>query len=548
MRQNNSYEYFFWSCVPCQVNILKKREHPGLATLYLASLGGEDRIVEFVDTIEPGIAKSEKWVMMISTQIGCPVGCRMCDAGALGYFGNLRAEEMLAQIRHVIAANPQLSPLRHPKVKIHFARMGEPALNGETLRALKMLAEEYPNSGIIPSLSTVAPKSPAIAPFFRDLVKIKDDFFSEGRFQLQFSIHSMDERVRRAIVPIKTWGLEEIAEYGVRFVQPQDRKITLNFALAQSEEIAVDEVRRLFSPKHFLIKITPVNPTRTADRNAATFVWSQAPGPIATCADNLRSSGFQVILSPSQPEEIAASTSCGQLWSEELKERSDTMTRNSKREQTCYIAAGSLPGKSRCWQEDLAHHQRHRLRLDARKAGLLIVDMQEFFLSPRSPAYRPQARAILGNVKGLVEGFRGSNRPVFFVRHAHQDPLKDGGLMSFWWKKVCVDATPWSKVAALLEAREGEILRKCRYSAFSQPDLEKLLRAGGIENLVVAGIMTNLCVESTVRAAFDAGFKVWTVLDATAAHTEELHLASLRSLAFGFSFVQTTEEVLAAVA
>ena len=529
------------------MQILEKHEHPRLATLYLASLGGEDRVVEFVDTLEPGIAKSKKWVMMISTQVGCPVGCRMCDAGALGYFGNLSAEEMMAQIRHIIAANPELSPLRHPKVKIHFARMGEPALNPETLKALKILAEEYPHSGIIPSISTVAPKSPAIEPFFKDLMEIKDAYFSRGRFQLQFSIHSMDEEARRAVVPIKTWALEEIAEYGVRFVRPGDRKITLNFALAQGEGIEAAKARRLFSPKHFLIKITPINPTRTADRNRATHLWSSAPSSIATCADSLRCNGFEVILSPSLPEEISASTSCGQLWSADLKERAVTMARNGERARTCYITAGNLVEKSRHWEKEVAGHQKHNLKLNVAKAGLLVVDMQEFFLSPRSPAYRPQARAVLSHVMDLVKGFRRSNRPVVFMRHAHKDPLQDGGLMSFWWKKVCIDGTQWARVAPVLEAREDEILRKCRYSAFSEASLEKILRAKNVENLVVAGIMTNLCVESTVRDAFDAGFQVWTVLDATAAHTEELHLASLKSLAFGFSSIQTTKEILEAL-
>jgi|CXWL01.1.fsa_nt_gi 23S rRNA (adenine2503-C2)-methyltransferase len=529
------------------MKILDKREHPGLATLYLASLSGEDRVVEFVDTVEPGIAKSEKWVMMISTQVGCPVGCRMCDAGALGYFGNLRAEEMLAQIRHIIAANPQLNPLRHPKLKIHFARMGEPSLNPETLKALKILAEEYPHSGIIPSLSTVAPQSPAIEPFFEELMKIKDSSFPGGRFQLQFSLHSLDEGARRVVVPIKTWALEKIAEYGMRFVRPGDRKITLNFALAQGEGIDAAKARRLFSPKHFLIKITPINPTRTADRNGATRLWSSAPGSIAACADSLRSGEFEVILSPSLPEEISASTSCGQLWSEDLQQRADAMARNCKREETCYITAGNLGERSRYWQKEIAGYHKHNLKLNAPKAGLLVVDMQEFFLSPRSPAYRPQARAVLSHVGDLVKSFRRANRPVIFVRHAHMDPLQDGGMMRFWWKKVCVDGTHGARVAPLLEAREDEILRKCRYSAFSEPRLEKTLRAKSVENLVVAGVMTNLCVESTVRDAFDAGFKVWTVLDATAAHTEELHLASLKSLAFGFSSIQTTREILEAL-
>jgi len=70
------------------MKILETREVPGLARLYLAELPGDGlRMIEFVDTVEPGVEKADKWVLMISTQFGCAVGCRMCDAGAMGFHG-----------------------------------------------------------------------------------------------------------------------------------------------------------------------------------------------------------------------------------------------------------------------------------------------------------------------------------------------------------------------------------------------------------------------------------------------------------------------------
>jgi 23S rRNA (adenine2503-C2)-methyltransferase len=122
------------------MKIIEKREIPGLANLYLAELPGSGmRLIEFVDTVEPGVRKEDKWVLMISTQFGCAVGCRMCDAGAMGFHGNLTAAEMLAQVREVISGNPGLDPCAHPKFKIHVARMGEPALNPAVLEALRLL-------------------------------------------------------------------------------------------------------------------------------------------------------------------------------------------------------------------------------------------------------------------------------------------------------------------------------------------------------------------------------------------------------------------------
>lgn len=116
--------------------------------------------------------------------------------------------------------------------------------------------------------------------------------------------------------------------------------------------------------------------------------------------------------------------------------------------------------------------------------------------------------------------------------------------MTEWWNHVCLAGTPEARISPVFEAQENQIFRKCRYSAFSNPLLEKTLRQDGIENLVIAGILTNLCVESTVRAAFDLGFRTFVTADATAAHKEELHLASLKNLAWGFSEVMLTKDIL----
>ncbi|MBI4055382.1 MAG: isochorismatase family protein [Elusimicrobia bacterium] len=530
------------------MKIIEERRHPGLAALYLACLDEDgDQLIEFVDTLEPGVPKTEKWVMMLSTQIGCPVGCRMCDAGSLGYRGNLSAGQILEQLRFIVSRNPGLDLRSHPKIKIHFARMGEPSLNPEVLKALELLSAEFPHPGILPSLSTVAPKSPAIRPFFDRLIEVKNAHFPNGKFQLQFSLHATDVARRRQIVPITMWNLEEVAGYGARFHRPGDRKITLNFALAEERDLDPDALSRVFSPDLFLIKITPVNPTAVSKRNGSTHLWTQTPLPIERLAVTLRSKGFEVILSPSLPEEIEAQTSCGQLWSEKLKEKSATLLRNRKREKESYIASHNLKDKAEIWQREIRGFQRHRGTLCPERAGLLVVDMQEFFLDPQSPAYRPSARAILGNTRRLVEVFREIARPVIFILHAQERFEKDAGLMELWWRKVCWADSRGARIPAFLGARDGEIFRKCRYSAFTNPSLAGELRSQGVEEIVVAGVMTNLCVESTVRDAFDSGFQTFVVLDATAAHTEAMHLASLKNLAFGFSTVQSTEETLRAL-
>ena len=120
--------------------------------------------------------------------------------------------------------------------------------------------------------------------------------------------------------------------------------------------------------------------------------------------------------------------------------------------------------------------------------------------------------------------------------------------MTQWWAKVCRDGRSESRVTAALAPRPGEtVLRKTRYSAFSNPRLAPALRAAGVEDAVICGLATNLCVESTARAAFDLGVRTFVPADATVAHDEALHLGALRSLAQGFSRVSLSDDIVAAL-
>jgi 23S rRNA (adenine2503-C2)-methyltransferase len=507
------------------LKIIDRREVPGLASLYFAQLrGGARRRVEFVDTLEPGVPKAEKWVMMISTQVGCAVGCRMCDAGAAGYRGNLSAGEMIGQVRFMAGRNRGLQLMSHPKVKVHFARMGEPALNPAVPDALRALAREYPNPGIIASISTVAPKSPAVEPWFRELLRVKDECFPAGRFQLQFSLHSTDEDERCAIVPIRKWSLDEVADYGRRFVRPGDRRVTLNFAPGPGEALDAEAIARVFDPRLFLIKVTPVNPTLSARRYGAAFVWTHAPKPIRAAASRLKHRGFEVILSPSSPEELATDASCGQLWSGGLKESASASLRALDRERRSYVTTDSMAAKAAVWLKRLGRGLLRERPFVPERAALLVVGMQDSFLDRDSPAYIPAGRAALFNTRCLVEAFRGAGRPVLFA------------------------ASPGARVSRVLEARRSEVLPMTGRSAFSNPGLARRLRRKGATQIVLAGLKADSGVATTARTACGLGWGPILAADATAACTEAQHVGALTALARGGGVVALTAELVGRLA
>jgi len=85
---------------------------------------------------------------------------------------------------------------------------------------------------------------------------------------------------------------------------------------------------------------------------------------------------------------------------------------------------------------------------------------------------------------------------------------------------------------------------KHRYSAFYNTDLETILRCLKVEDVVITGIMTNMCCESTARGAYYRDYRVFFPADGTGSVIEEMHVASLLNLAFGFASVTTCESLL----
>lgn len=183
-------------------------------------------------------------------------------------------------------------------------------------------------------------------------------------------------------------------------------------------------------------------------------------------------------------------------------------------------------------------------RLRRSKSALLIVDMQGFFLDPRSPAHLPAAAKALPGTRRLIEAFRGAERPAAFTVYA----TAAGGPMSRWWRTPCPKGSAYARLYAGLDAFGGSrVFVKGGYSAFRGTGLSRWLKARGISDLVVAGVMTDLCVESTVREAFEKGFRVFVAPDACASKDRALHNAALAVMARGFAYLAGSGELSKAV-
>jgi ureidoacrylate peracid hydrolase len=179
------------------------------------------------------------------------------------------------------------------------------------------------------------------------------------------------------------------------------------------------------------------------------------------------------------------------------------------------------------------------VQLDSAPA-LVVIDMQNGFCHKRGSfakmGIQSDPTAIIPRINQLRSAFHAASMPVFFVRTVYNADYSDrrphdrgdrleklGGLLQGSWDaEIISELTPGS---------HEEIINKTRNSAFlGTCSLDELLKERGVNHLVLTGVGTDVCVESTARDAYQMDYRVTTVSDATATCTEADHSAALHAL------------------
>ncbi len=187
--------------------------------------------------------------------------------------------------------------------------------------------------------------------------------------------------------------------------------------------------------------------------------------------------------------------------------------------------------------KELNPYRERKAVIDPKHAALLVIDMQNFF--------HRIARPVLRNIQRVIQSCRERKVSIIFTQHGHTDPTKDGGELGAWWGQVISRGTKdWEFLPEVMIGSKDIVLPKKHYSAFFKTDLDKTLRSKGIQDLIISGVMTNLCCETTARDAFMRNYRVFFLIDGTATGRSELHLATLKNLGFGFAYLITTEELI----
>jgi ureidoacrylate peracid hydrolase len=192
-------------------------------------------------------------------------------------------------------------------------------------------------------------------------------------------------------------------------------------------------------------------------------------------------------------------------------------------------------------------------QVDPRAAALLIVDMQNDFCHPEGVSGKRGRQLTMSiemapRLEAFIKACRDVGMPTIFVQTIHypwtDSPSwvrrleKDGG------DSVCRPGTWGAQFYAGIQPQEGDIvIMKHRYSAFLGTDLDMILRSRGIRSLLISGVGTNVCVESTLRDGYMRDYYIVLLEDCVGATDLELHQATLKNVNLHFGTVSNSNQV-----
>lgn len=215
------------------------------------------------------------------------------------------------------------------------------------------------------------------------------------------------------------------------------------------------------------------------------------------------------------------------------------------------------------YHESFIDNPAHREFLSSRGTALLVIDMQYLDAAEGCGVFRDAEKAgiplnyqryyfnrlktvVIPNIQRMLSAFRDRDMEVIHTRI--QSLTHDGRDRSKGHKRLNLLASPGSREADFLDevAPQGDeiVINKTASGVFSSTNINYVLKNIGVDSLIVCGVYTNECVETTVRDACDLGYLVTVVEDCCATVTPELHQASLATLRDRYARIHSVEQAL----
>lgn len=211
-----------------------------------------------------------------------------------------------------------------------------------------------------------------------------------------------------------------------------------------------------------------------------------------------------------------------------------------------YVSSTNISEKTAEWLKHIyaCNYKRPSLVIDKSKCALIVVDMLNYFANPDGRAYLPATDAITPGIARLIEYWRESDSMIIFTRHCHTGENDLGMLGKFFLDYIRCGEPESDIISELTPHAKEPVFRKYTYDAFYNTELEEYLKTSGCTQVLITGVLTQLCCETTARSAFVRGFEVYIPVDGTASSTENLHIGSLLGLSSGVASILDIDSII----
>lgn len=257
---------------------------------------------------------NKKWLLTVSTQKGCIHNCKFCDVAPLPFKGNLTQQEIEWQIKNILVSTPYVP--KCGKVKLGFARMGEPAWNiDNVLNAiinLPRISESLDRAyNWLPCFNSILPNNHIDT--FERVIEVKEKNYN-GFLHFQISCNSTDEELRSEL-----FGNADVLTIDkllakINASKITNRTITLNFIVMEGVEVSVDKLVKMNLDKSKVsVKLIPLNNTNNSgDNNLKTYANYSNYEKLIQLKKEFENNGIPVVVDAIAKCEEAG-LCCGQL-------------------------------------------------------------------------------------------------------------------------------------------------------------------------------------------------------------------------------------------
>jgi len=189
------------------------------------------------------------------------------------------------------------------------------------------------------------------------------------------------------------------------------------------------------------------------------------------------------------------------------------------------------------------HFNKAEVKVNPKKTAVIVVDLLNDFMKEGGSMVLAEGMVVVPPIKQVIEKAKAAGTLIVYVKDNHRKGVPDKEFLIR--EPHCIEGTWGAEIIDELQPLDDDyVIKKRRFSSFFQTELDLILRNHDIETLIVVGVVTNICVRSTVHDGFFLGYKCIVPKECVMATSEREQESSLWDIDTHYGWVMSIKEVL----